>query len=225
MAKYNKEMVKIKKQKRGVLVGILLSIIIYAGVFIYAKYPDIIGFKEEIKVEGTNLSVVQLYNNEWGVINTQNSEYAIPPRYLFIEHFCKDLFIFKKRDIGACGLINSKNRIIFNQNYRYEAFDYLVNDSNIVFGSGYITFKYNDGKKSLYNSKGEKLLSDKFYIEGTIDNYIKIRNNKNKYGLADTLGNIVLPAKYNDIISIKDSYAITKIWNGNTKKIKLSLTK
>jgi len=211
---------KKKKSKISFLIGIGLPMLVFF-YFIIKENSDLFGYAKVEEITNTDYSHIKSHNGyKWGVINNKTDEICIPTDYKFIEYFFKDYFRVKD-DNDQYGIVNSKNEIIIP--IEYNKITYLTGNDDKVYGSGYfMLYKHNGSFSGLYNNKGKQILPGKYYFS-ILDDYFIINKKDGNYGLADTLGNIVLPEKYFDIISIKDNKAKVKEWKrGKTYFVELN---
>ena len=203
-----------KKKKNHIksTLDLILTIIFSSGLVgalvIWGSFPDyVLGYEEEIIIENTDYSYVKSHDRyvpdskgRWGVINNTNNELIIPTEYNYykdIKYLYKDYFIVRNYK-KYYGIINSKNALIIPFNYsKIEPVTYN--------NKSYLLLKSSKGEELYYNFN--MIISNK-YSYSIKGNYFEIKDRKTrKYGLADTLGNIVLPTKYFNIISVNNNKA------------------
>ena len=208
---------KEKKSKTSFLIGFglpVLAFFIFIGYFIIKENTDIFGYAVVEEIKNTDFSHIKSHkkdekgNYKWGVINNKTDEICIPTDYKFIEYFFKDCFRVEDKN-KQFGVVNSKNEILIP--IEYDKITYFAHKDK-VYGSGYfLLYKHNNTYSGLYNNKGKQILSSEYYFD-ILDDYFIIHKDNGKYGLADTLGNIVLPEEYFEIFAVEDNKAKVKKW-------------
>jgi len=212
-----KEVRKEKKERRKSIIGngsVILVFLIFAVYYIIKEHTDLFGYAEVKEITNTNFSYIkshktdEKYNYKWGVINNKTDEICIPTGYKSIKYFFKDCFRVEDTN-KQFGVVNSKNEILIP--IEYNKIEYLADDDKIYGGGYFLLHRQNNTYSGLYNNKGEQVLSGEYNFE-ILNNYFIIHKENGKYGLADTLGNIVLPEKYFKIISIENNKVKVKKW-------------
>jgi len=193
-----------EKEKLSKKEYLIIALIITFTMSLLRINTDILGYRTKIK--GINYTLVESHykNNLWGVINNNNELYIpIEFKYNNIEHLYKDYFKIKTEK-NKYGIINNKGIIIPT---KYTRIEYLRNDDKTILGSGFFLL-YNQEYyyEGLYNKKGIQILSKEYTVYDISNNCFFIQDRKNKYGVSDTLGNIVLPTKYDNIEHLDSNY-------------------
>jgi len=219
-----KEEKRIKlNQKKNSFIFFSIAGIITTSIILLKFFTDIIEYKEKIEIEDTNYSIIQSHhkNNLWGVIDNNTEQINIPIEYEEINYLFNNYFkVRKTKEENTYTVINTENKIIIPK--LCNNITYLTNENDDVFGSGYFLLYIDHKYLGLFNNKYEKVISNEYNPINTLGDYIIIRNN-GKLGLADTLGNIVLPIKYYTINSIEDGYVKVYGKKGTTV-VKLIIT-
>lgn len=152
---------------------------------------------EEIYEYENGLAAVKL-NNKWGFIDSEGEEQIIPQydvlgrgfrNGIAIVGLCEDIYV-------SYGLINTKGEQITPLKYS-KIYDWLHLGYAIVeFGGYWLEGIRYDGNKGVINSNGEEIVPPIYSEVSRIYNGMIRVNKDGKYGFYDQLGNMVIPAIY-----------------------------
>lgn len=136
-----------------------------------------------------------LYNQKGEIVNADGI--ALDDRfqkYDVVKPFGNDLYLFKE---GAT------NGVIYNDKIIIEKEDPFLNYIEIEPYLYFFKLKDSQGNYRYYNYDGLQIFSETYEIQLISDEYVVFYAGYNKgYGIANAIGEILLPAKYNEITHI-----------------------
>ena len=171
--------------------------------------------KEKIKEVSSLTTYITVYkDNKWGVIDNKGNV-IIDTSYeemIIIPDKNKDLFIctydidYDNQSYKTKVLNSSGKEILTN----YEMVEPLENSNNneIWYESDILKYQEN-GKYGLINYEGKEILPaeyDNIYCLSGIEKSIIIEKNGKKGLVSNSIGEIIIPVEYADIISLTDTY-------------------
>lgn len=136
-----------------------------------------------------------LYNQKGEIVNADGI--ALDDRfqkYDVVKPFDNDLYLFKE---GAT------NGVIYNDKIIIEKEDPFLNYIEIEPYLYFFKLKDSQGNYRYYNYDGLQIFSETYEIQLISDEYVVFYAGYNKgYGIANAIGEILLPAKYNEITHV-----------------------
>ena len=139
-----------------------------------------------------------LYNQKGEIVNAD--AIALDDRfqkYDVVKPFGNDLYLFKE---GAT------NGVIYNDKIIIEKEDPFLNYIEIEPYLYFFKLKDSQGNYRYYNYDGLQIFSETYEIQLISDEYVVFYAGYNKgYGIANAIGEILLPAKYNEITHVGSS--------------------
>ena len=136
-----------------------------------------------------------LYNQKGEIVDDDGT--ALEDRfqkYDVVKAFGNDLYIFKKETTKG---VIYKDKIIIEKNDSYH--DYIEITPYLHF----FRLKDSQGNYRYYNYDGLQIFSETYEIQLISDEYVVFYAGYNKgYGIANAIGEILLPAKYNEITHV-----------------------
>ena len=188
-------------------IGPLSCGLFYAQKDEYYGYFDQYGFQriqdkyEEAFTFNDNQALVKI-DGKFGYID-QYGSYLMSPLYTDFSSFNSDLFIVKKDSLYT--VVNKNYTEIIPANYSFIG---SVNEERALV--------IKEDKVGYLNAKGREIIAPKFEVfpnveqlGGFINGYAKIKS-KDKFGLIDSLGEIVLPTLFSDVGNYSELIAISK---------------
>ncbi len=196
------------KKVVGVFIAIAVIIMVSVSIINLAKNSN---KKTEIK----NYTYYTAYNNgKYGVINNEGQIVIEPTidEFILIPNNSKPIFIYAY-DINdetkeyKTKAINEKNEEIYTGYDKIEAIDNHDSKQNFWYEDNVLRVKVVD-KYGIINFNGDKVLNCEYdeiqALDGVKSNFIVKKDGKN--GLVNEVGQIIIEAKYKNIMALKDGY-------------------